>query len=145
MTGFSFTRFSQRSGIILVHAARHCTAKLLEFTTLRGAVGITAYAARLPSLVQYHALWKQNFIWFQNLEKIKKLKNTSLFQVIQHSRRRRGGGAWGAVAPPFGSKRRKFEQIVSSFGHTSGEKPSQFRQRNRLIFRAKLNASQGLF
>ena len=35
-----------------------------------------------------------------------------------------GGG--GAVAPPFGSKRRKFGQIVSLFGHTSGEKPSQF-------------------
>ena len=34
---------------------RHCTTKLLEFTTLRDAVGIiayaAAYAARLPSLV----------------------------------------------------------------------------------------------
>ena len=45
----------QRSGTIFVHAARHCTAKLLEFSTLRGAVGLTAYAAayaaRLPSLL----------------------------------------------------------------------------------------------
>ena len=42
----------QRSGLILLHAARHYTAKLLEFTTLRGAVGLTSYAARLPSLAQ---------------------------------------------------------------------------------------------
>ena len=40
-----------------------------------------------------------------------------------------GGGGWGAVAPPFGSKRRKFRQIVFLFGHTSGEKPSQFQWR----------------
>ena len=32
----------QRSGLILVHAAWHCTAKLPELTTLRGAVGLTA-------------------------------------------------------------------------------------------------------
>ena len=43
-----------------------------------------------------------------------------------HSRRRRGGGGGGAVVLPFGSKRQKFGQIVSLFGHTSGEKPSQF-------------------
>ena len=45
----------QRSGDIIAHAAQHCTAKLLEFTTLRGVVALTAYAAayaaRLPSLV----------------------------------------------------------------------------------------------
>ena len=35
-----------RSGLILVHPARHCTAKLLEFITQRGAVGLTAFAAR---------------------------------------------------------------------------------------------------
>ena len=80
-----------------------------------------------------------------------------LIDKHRHSRRRRGGGRL-----PFGSKRQKFEQIVYLFGHTRGEKPSQFqwrpffsfgehlnlgrkpsqfRQRNRLVFWATLNAS----
>ena len=35
-------------------------------------------------------------------------------------------GGWGLSTPLFGSKRRKFGQIVSLFGHTSGEKQSLF-------------------
>ena len=56
-----------------------------------------------------------------------------------HSRRRRGAG--GSVAPPFGSKRRKFGQIVylfgqifCLFGHTIGNKPSQFQWRPFFFF-----------
>ena len=42
-----------RSGLIFVHAALHCTAKTTEIShaARHGAVGLTAYAAWLPSLM----------------------------------------------------------------------------------------------
>ena len=56
----------------------------------------------------------------------------SQWYAHSHKKRRRGG--WGSGHPLFGSKRQKFGQIIYIFGHTSGEKPSQFQWRLFFLF-----------